>query len=310
MFLYHRGNLLYFEGNRSEAIKVWCQSLELCRSNNYIRGQFRLLYFIGRAYHDLNFKSEGEFYYKEALSKASSVGATRFIERIDLNLNNLKDSINSFSKIQNNVLLLIEKKNIQKAKKLTLFTCRVRRYEKRNWGAESEWILLCWVLFAENKMNRFFKVFNQIDDEYIKIHILNSLPLINKNQYDSNCTLQNIKSLILQQSQISSSNRINDMNKNHVSTSISLSNDELLAENHLTEVEKLIYLLKCAGSVGLTMESICNQIWNYGYEPDIHSHRVYLLITKVRKYFGASKAVLNSYGGKYKLNPLLINRFC
>lgn len=294
LFLYHKANTFYYDGNRAESIRLWSQSLELCRSHGYQRGQFRLLYFIGRAYHDLNFIGEAEFYYKESLALTQKAHALRLMDRIDLNLQSLKNKRDSFNQTQNEVFALIEKRNLKKAKKLALYFCRVRRAEGRTWGAESEWILLCWILFAENKMNRFFIIFDQIDDEFIKLKILNSIAKINKDRFESNSRLKHVLSLISKPVPITSSQIAPMIDDNSLKPQ--------------SEVGKLIQLLKASGEQGLSMEDICTKMWNLNYQPDIHAHRVYLLITKVRKYFGTTKSVINSYGGIYKLNPLLINR--
>lgn len=294
LFLYHKANILYYEGNRAEAIKLWSQSLQLCRTYGYKRGQFRLLYFIGRAYHDLNFLGEAEFYYMESLALAKTSQALRLMKRINLNLQSVKNKKDSFNQEQSEIFSLIEKGHVKKAKKFALYFCRVRRAEGRTWGAESEWVLLCWVLFAENKMKRFFIVFDQIDDEFIKQKILDSIAKINKNLFDSNPRLKHVLSLILSAPLVSA----HSIHSIVGSTSL----------KYQSEVKQLIHLLKESGLEGLSMEDICAKMWNIDYQPDIHAHRVYLLITKVRKYFGTTKSIINSYGGIYKIAPLLINK--
>lgn len=79
----------------------------------------------------------------------------------------------------------------------------------------------------------------------------------------------------------------------------------LQKENSLdSETESLISLLK-SNKNGISKEQICSHLWNYNYDPSIHHSRVYVAISKVRKFYGSKKSVINSYGGLYKINTLI-----
>lgn len=290
LYLYHRGNSFYFEGNRVESIKQWSKALEICHSINYKRGIFRLQYFIGKAYSDLGFLGQSYIFYNNALTCAQSVNAIRFIERIQVQLNKGVGSKNYlFTKNQIEIFDLIKKNKIKNAKKLTLFYCRCRRDENRQWGSESEWILLAWHAFIENKLNRFFFILDFIDSDNAKWITLKTSEELNPAIISLDYRFKHNLNLL---------SSINSALTNKESP------NQIIIAKPDQEVDQLIQLLKNQPN-GVLKEDICYKLWNYEYDPILHDQRIYLLISKIRKFFGSKNSIINSYGGRYRLNKLL-----
>jgi hypothetical protein len=290
LYYYHKGNSYYFGGNRPESIKCWNKGIALCKAINYKRGIFRLKYFSGKAYEDLEFLGQAKVNYESALILAKSVNAIRFIERIQFKLNTLSSEKHYlFDQKQVEIFNLINSGNIKKAKKLTLFYCRCRRFEKRSWGSESEWILLALIAAAEKKINRFYRLLNFMDSENIKWIVLNVAEILWSDiktldkRFEHNLNLLKMDSF-----KTKSESR------------------SLLNENSLdNETEQLINLLK-SNQNGISKEMICTNLWCYNYDPTIHDSRIYVAISKVRKFYGSKQSVTNAYGDLYKINSLLI----
>jgi len=289
LYYYHKANSHYFDGNRPESIKLWNMGIELCQSIHYKRGIFRLQYFSGKAYEDLEFIGQAKTNYENALSLAESVKAFRFSEKIKFKLSKLNTEMRYlFYPNQIEIFNLLKIGNIKKAKKLALFYCRCRRFEKRDWGSESEWILLALIAVAEKNMDRFFRLLNFMDSENIKWIVLKT----------AEAMLPEIKDL----------DKRFELNLNLLKINPFKINAEpmlLQKENSLdSETESLISLLK-SNKNGISKEQICSHLWNYNYDPSIHDSRVYVAISKVRKFYGSKKSVINSYGGLYKINTLI-----
>lgn len=295
LYLCHRGNTFYFEGNLPESIKQWNKALGICNSIHYVRGIFRLQYFIGKAYSDLGFLGQAHIYYNNSLSLAHSVNALRFVERIQVQLNKgLGAKQYLCMQMQLNVFDLIKDNKLKKAKKLTLFYCRCRRDEKRQWGAESEWILLAWMALAEKKTKRFFYILDFMDSDHTKWIVLKTSEELNPYLWSSDSRFKHHLNL-LSDVKCETINRLSD----------NLSDKQTALNEADLETKKFIQFLKEIPE-GLLKEDICRKLWNYEYDPVIHDQRIYMLISKTRKFFGSKNSIINSYGGLYKINKLLI----
>lgn len=289
LYYTHRGNSLYFEGNPTESIKFWNKGIEVCKTINYTRGIFRLQFFVGKAHEDLGFIGPARTNYQSSLLLANSRKAIRFSERIELQLkksNGVQQYL--FNQTQFEIFDMIKDGKIKKAKKLSLYHCRCRRFENREWGAESEWILLAWIAAAEKKVNRIFILLDFMDSDYTKWITLSTIQdlvpdlfLLDK-RFEHNLYLLKTHQL------------------NFSTESKSVPSVDILDG----EIEKLIILLK-SNKNGISKEEICLQLWNYTYDPSIHDPRIYVVISKIRKFFGSKNSVINSYGGIYKINSLL-----
>jgi hypothetical protein len=177
---------------------------------------------------------------------------------------------------------------LKAARKMTLFICKQRRFEKRNWEANSEYILLALVLYSFKQVRRFQLVLNRIKDPVIKknvLHTANKIIRLNENlmiEYKILCGILNI---------------------NH---SIELVNDEVVylginfGSPKLSESAALIKIL-ALNPAGLDKESLCKTIWNSSeYDPTYHDQKIYRLISKIRKQLGRTATITNHYNF-YKL---------
>lgn len=56
---------------------------------------------------------------------------------------------------------------------------------------------------------------------------------------------------------------------------------------------------------GVNKERICTEIWRIPYDPVFHDPKIYKLVLKFREIFGSKEIILNNYG-TYSLNPALV----
>lgn len=288
LYYYHKGNSCYFDANKMDSIKLWNLSLEICQEIGYKRGIYRLQFFIGRAYEDLGFQGQARFYYEVALQLSAKTNSIRFSERIKVHLNKNEKSNFLFNGMQIEVFNILKMGKVKKAKKLSLYYCRCRRIEGRKWGADSELILLAMCTALEMKFDRFFRLLSFMDREFTKWITLKAIEILMPKIREFDPRFGNNLDL-LNTTQFCKSNKSFELKSN-----ISVDN----------ESERLIQLLK-NNINGVSKNAICIHLWNYEYDPVIHDSRIYVSIAKVRKYFGSKSSVINSYGGLYKLNPLL-----
>ena len=295
LYLYHKANGLYFSHNKNDSIKLWQRSLLISQNLHYHRGEFRLKFFLGLVQQELGFFGSAQLYFEDSLKMAKQFNAIRFIERILSKLNSIQDEGKYFfNSSQREVFDYIKKNQIKRAKRCALNFCRIRRSENRQWGADSEWMLLSWVAFAEQKLSRFFKLLDLMDNDHIKWRSLQTSIYINSDLALNSTQFQHYLKMYKLTYEIDSEQLAKE-NINSVSNTTS--------DKH--EVISLINLLKNYPS-GITKEFLCTQLWNYRYDPFIHDQRIYIIISKARKLLGSRNSINNVYGGVYKINNLLL----
>lgn len=278
---------MYFQSSYRESLTLFEQFKDESISLQYDRGIERAHFHIALIYRNLGLPLKAEESLILASDFAQKRSSMRMIERIgNLDLA-IKDSSWSLNQNIKSIENLIKKKKYHAARKLVLYACRVRRIEKRSWGAESEALYLSLVSLAFQNKKRFLIIYKLIKDPIIKERALSlSLAFELKLPKELDGELSFLRQMLGIQGYFQGKSselfgqRISKINDLNVVNFL-----KLISENEM----------------GCDKELICQKLWNYNYDPVIHDPKIYKLIFKTKKILGLKDAILSA-GGSYKMN--------
>lgn len=278
---------MFFNSSYRESLVLFQQMEAESQHLQYERGEERALFHIALIYRNMGLPLKAEEYLKKTKMISQKRNSIRMLERIQSLDQSIKEKTWSLNQNTQNIEVLIGKKKFRAARKLVLHACRIRRYEKRSWGAESEALYLALVALAFQNEKRFLKIYNFIQDPIVKERIL-SLSL------DLNLNLpEEIKTEL---SFLRQSLGIHGYSQG--STAEVFGHQFSKIEDPV--IKKFLKLI-IENDQGCDKENLCKQLWNYDYDPVIHDSKIYKLIHKTKKTLGKKDAVL-AVGGFYRMN--------
>lgn len=278
---------MYFQSSYREALILFQQMEVESQHLQYERGEERALFHIALIYRNIGLPLKAEVYLNKTKMLAQKRNSRRMLERIQNLDQSLKEKTWSLNPNIKNIEVLLSQKKYRAARKLVLHACRIRRYEKRSWGAESEALYLALVSLAFRNEKRFLKIYNSFQDPIIKERIL-SLSM------DFNLSLpEEIKAEL---SFLRQSLGIQGYSQGKTAEVFGYQISKI-EDPIVTKFLKLII----ENETGCDKESLCKQLWNYDYDPVIHDPKIYKLIFKTKKILGIKDAIL-AVGGFYRMN--------
>jgi hypothetical protein len=284
---------LYFESYFREALSLFEQLAEEARVMDYQRGQEKCLYHIGLIYKCLNYQEKALIFFGAARDLAISRDSFRMLVRIEEVLRTIRESFWSASRDLNAIETLLREKKNRAARKMLLHALRIRRVEKREWGAYSEHMYIALVSLSFGRFSRFDKIYQT----YLKDNLVKEKLLSLAGQLGQKLSAHYITELAyLRQLQ-------------GVSATLAGVTSEFLGVNLLKvkDPEAVAVIRNLSSNVeGLTKEQLCFRLWNYNYDPLLHDRRIYKLVHRIKEIFNCRDAII-AKGGLYRINPKYIH---
>jgi len=281
----------YFQNSYRESLAIFEQMFCESERIKYKRGMERSLFHQALIYRNIGLWQKAEIFLKEASALANKRNSIKMIERINLLQSSLCEqtwSLNGNIRIIEDLMRL---KQYRAARKQLLFVCKLRRIEKRSWGAESEVLYLALLALAFQKTNRFIRLYKHIQDPQVREKVV-SFAL----KYE--LTLPpNIESELTYLRQTLGIN------------GVSLGRASELFGKKISKIKNkdIVSFLKLISESenGCDKENLCKKIWNYDYDPTIHDPKIYKLVYKTKNELGLKDIIVVS-DGSYRINEKYI----
>jgi hypothetical protein len=284
---------LYFESHFREALSLFEQLVEEAKSMEYQRGVEKCLFHIALIHKCLNHYEACSHFLNDTKAIAQTRNSSRMLERIGQIQKTLNDlSWQASPDLHSVELLLCNKKN-RAARRQLLHALKVRRIEKRSWGAYSELMYIAIVSLSFGNLKRFERIYKlHIKDNLIKERTLSLTKQISLDLPD----YLNDELLYLRQVLGICSTR-------------SEKSSEFLGINFnkIKDPEAINVIRNLSSKIeGMSKEELCVKLWNYDYDPTLHDRRIYKLIYRIKEIFRCSDAII-AKGGLYRINPKYLN---
>jgi len=284
---------LYFDSLLRDSLALFEQLLDEAKVLNYQRGIEKCYFHIGLIYRCINQIEKAHFNFDETLRVANNRNSLRQINKV----NDLKKSIDMSFWHLNPTLRDIEhylkQGHFRKARKQLLHSLRIRRIEGLSREAQSETMYLALVSLAFNQQKRFSNIYDFcITDNVIKektISLALDLKLNLPSYYLEELTF--LRQIL------------------GITRTITLSSSHFLGVNlnRIKDTEAVQVIQKLTQTIkGLTKKEMCNELWNYNYDPVIHDPKIYNLIYRIKKVFQC-KDLIVANSGIYRINPKYLN---
>jgi len=278
IYNYQKALGYFFDGALYESEVYFKLCLDISKTENYSRGLYRTLFHLGLIERDRINYSKSQEYLEQALIVAENNKSNQMINKIKLELKNLKTTRSYHSDIDR-ILRFISEGKTREIRHFVRKLLKLRSWEGINREKNSDDMLLSIFLFYSHKLKSFEVITNRISDPVIKYQIYKICLQIRTLPYQFLLEFDLLKKYI-------ESNKMqtnNDITNNVDTTQYSL------------EPSKLLLLLK-NHPTGLTKEEIARILWKQSYDPFYHDSKIYKLVLKCRKEANNPKILINQYG--------------
>lgn len=282
---YHRGITCYFNCYFSESIEIF-KSVASVASHP---PRFRALSFfhLGLIYMNIREPRLAQINFEKASALASEVGHINLLKRIRAEQRLIEKNA-KYSLLDTELVELIIQGQFRQARKLYLIKTRKNRAKGIQREREALHAVLPALEAGFGHTDKALQRMSLMTDESIRSQALALMREANlnfekldllKKEIDSRLGVKSVSSLGDQEGEI-------------FGQSVGQIQDPELAS-----FARLLLDHK-----NLNKEMICQQMWNFNYDPTCHDARIYRLIFRFRNYFGRKDIIVNKYG-TYEINP-------
>lgn len=281
---FQRAVKAYFDESLTEAERLFKQNIELAKSMNYPRGIVRSQFHLGLIYRSWGQLDGARVAWEQALTAAQEHSLFRSEQNLRQYLRSLQDVVQSDVMPIREVELLLQAQKYKAARKYILWACRVRRYEHRTWGAESENAAMALFAYAKRNERRFKFLQATIRDQLIEEQVLRAADALRPLGLEAKHRLEYLQELSGYRKILQAPDR----------SSVTIGNRTVtLAEDR--EVTRLLHAL-FENPNGVDKENLCAAVWDHSYDPLYHDPKLYRVIHRARKLMGDPGVILNKYG--------------
>jgi hypothetical protein len=295
----HDGISRFFAGSLRDAEASFRVALDFAFAATYERGQMVALFHLGLTEHDRGNRERAHDSFTAALAIARARGASNYANRIQVRLTLAAQGAAASSEEFARGLACVEERlargDHENARRELLALERARRSRGFLRGRESIgcYLGLVHLLAGRERLGR--RLFAKIADPVVKLRLLTLKRTARGLSSEEEREVTYLRdalgaSVVVKRN----ANGRDDVEIGGVP--LSGVADEA--------VKKFLLLLVHAGDESVSKEAIVSGIWNLNYDPVVHDNKLYKLVQKAKRLFGASDLVVNRYGS-YQLNPRL-----
>ena len=279
--LFSRGVTCFFECQLAESEHLFEIAHGMSMQMIYSRGQMRSLFHLGLVARDRGYYEKSEAFFELARKIASATGSSRFLRRFEFGLES-----GSCASLEKDLMNLLRIKNWRLARATYLKLERTRRILKINRQAQSYYIYIGLIKWAQGKTGFYKKLLASIQDLVIKEKILSMKIELWGGTLEETSELEWLR-LSLGHSRI----KMGFFDE----TEIEIAGIKVNSIKS-TDVQNFLKLLAKNRDKSITKEQICEKLWGYKYDPVAHDGRIYKLIHQARKLTQTPNLIENRYG--------------